>query len=526
MDRRSARPGASAGPSKARRRPSGVSAVVVLALLVATGCGSTVPARSDGAAAGGAAPDGLSGDVSGSLADAPLGRPSGAVEGQASGARGVQARGGVPAGPSGSPAPGAAVAGTAASSGDAPGQRRSPASGRSTTAPVEVGLLYNKGADQAVAAIGATGISFGDQRKMLATVVEDLNRRGGLGGRRVKPVYVAQDSTDTNNFDNQQQAWCTTFTQDHHVAVVVTITGYGPTLATCLARSGVPLVARASISTSLLYETLGPYLYTLGAPPLDRGLTAAATALHARGFHKGAKLGLVYDDSPETRRAHQMLVAHLRRLGVDVAAEHAISQSSPDSESRDAGSAVLQFRSAGVTHVSFVQPGGGAYIFMNAAEAQQFRPRYGLSSFDTPTALTSVVPDDQLDGALVQGWQPLVDVAFADQPDANRPQRRCLRLHEAAGTTFSDGGAQGFAFAACEGVWLLEAALPRSGAPIDASAIQSGVEALAGSFRSTLTPQTRYGPGRHYGPAALRDISFDRGCGCFTFASDKLRPLP
>jgi hypothetical protein len=51
-----------------------------------------------------------------------------------------------------------------------------------------VGITYVQGADQALAALGASKISLGDTKAVFQTMVDWINKTGGLAGRQVVPV--------------------------------------------------------------------------------------------------------------------------------------------------------------------------------------------------------------------------------------------------------------------------------------------------------------------------------------------------
>ncbi|MGZ6793991.1 MAG: hypothetical protein ACXVFV_13645, partial [Mycobacteriales bacterium] len=224
--------------------------VLGTALLVLAGCGSTVQVRStatgvlgDGLsqAQPGAAAPGSAGAVAGTtgtaastgaVASAPT-----AAGATAAGAAGAQGGGGATAGP-GVPTQGL---GAQAATGGIPPTGR----GWDRT-HVYIGVTTQKDAQAAFANAGASGIDPGDQEGDANAVVAELNRRGGLFGRRIQVVFKDESTVSTAQDPNTAgSAACTYFTQDHPVVALlnpVTLMDV-PSFRACMAKAHVPLLS-------------------------------------------------------------------------------------------------------------------------------------------------------------------------------------------------------------------------------------------------------------------------------------------
>ena len=92
----------------------------------------------------------------------------------------------------------------------------------------------------------------------------------------------------------------------------------------------------------------------------------------------------------------------------------------------------LRFASAHVTHVLSLPPiEADQALFMQNAEQQRYRPRYGFTSYSLPLTVQQnpqVVPRAQLVGTLGVGWEPTNDVDAAHDPGQNPGQERCLAV--------------------------------------------------------------------------------------------------
>jgi len=162
------------------------------ASLGTTGNGLSVPGQ--GTAVGGG---GVPGTVGGSAAPGAVGAGGGQTVGGATSPGGV---GGV------QPQPGQPVVGNPAVSG--PGV---------TATRIYIGLVYSTNADAVNKAAGANGISTGDTQADAKAVIDDINKHGGVAGRKLVPIWYAFDSTSTQPIDSQWSAACAHFTQDNHV---------------------------------------------------------------------------------------------------------------------------------------------------------------------------------------------------------------------------------------------------------------------------------------------------------------------
>ena len=195
-------------------------ALALTALSGATACGTTVSTSAVQQA------EPVSGDA-GLAAPTPVRSPSGAsVPVMGGGAGPIDA----------GPAPTHPTLGASVASG-AP----VPASVSPTTGPLKVGILYAVNDAAAPAGIN-NGNTFTPDRVVHA-LVASFNKSGGFGGRQIEPVYAALHSYN-DDYEQQIAAACATFTQDNHVAVVLTNAGYySEQLLSCLSKASVPLIS-------------------------------------------------------------------------------------------------------------------------------------------------------------------------------------------------------------------------------------------------------------------------------------------
>jgi hypothetical protein len=183
--------------------------------------------------------------------------------------------------------------------------------------------------------------------------------------------------------------------------------------------------------------------------------------------------------------------------------------------------AVLQFRSAGVTHV--VPESLLLLLFPQSAESQRYRPRYAISTASAPLLVQSATPPEQLAGALGVGFFPSYDVDNAQDPgDPSPAAARCRELHEAAGNDPGQREAWNLMGKACDGFAYVAAAVERVG--LHDGAIADGTPAIT-SLEPAGTFAITFGPGRPDGVGAVRDLGYDLACECFTYLGSTNHPL-
>ncbi len=399
-----------------------------------------------------------------------------------------------------------------------------------TGGSVKVGITYFKDASAGLAAIGASGGTLGDQLSYAKIVVADANARGGLGGKRIDPVYFAYDANPgAASIPDQEAAACQAFTQDNQVSLVLGET-IGADLISCLRKKGVPVVGENSSSGSGSARYAGGGVVDLGAFNVDRRALEQVAALQAQDYFSGwnttsgsaaptkAQLGIIVYNTPEwTASVDKHLAPALQSAGYGKPEIVVVSpHDSYDNLSAMSGqlqSAVLQFKARGVTHVIVWDDNGVATLFfMKAADSQGYRPRYGINSGNNMDLLvgTSLVPESQVLGAVGMGWIPMQDLPAADAaqtgPYGNPARRTCNAL-------MAKGGQQGekyneyFALKYCGAMSAIKAGADRGG--VGRAGFLSALDGLGSSVPSPITPATYIARGAYDGNGGIYHYVYD-----------------
>ncbi|HEX3705194.1 MAG TPA: hypothetical protein VHV76_01065 [Mycobacteriales bacterium] len=520
-----------------------VAAVALLAVVSLTGCGSTVALSTREAVYGGSNPTG-SGEPDG------LGDPTGVAPTSPAGSAGVPSTttappvGAGPAQPAGagsSSLPTSIASSAANPSGG--GKTASaapthavhlPTTGRGWDAHnVYIGVMTVNDFGTAATALGAKAANPGNQQKDALAMAALMNKQGGIFGRKVVVAFdnVSTASLLVNAASDASQA-CVHFTQDRPViAVYNDISPIDlPAFRSCFAQAKMPLFEASiqSTSRSALNLTNG-YVTSLVSPTYTDMAPTFVDRLQAEHYFTGwnvtngtagsapVKVAIIAENVPADQQAAQVLSAALARDGHPPVAQFNYTVGASGTTS-NLSSAVLQFRSRGVTHVIGADAGTGA--FMVQAQSQHYYPRYGVNTIDLPaSSLTPDAPKKQLQGALGIGWYPTLDVGFAQDPGYLSPaDKACVAALKKSQsyTNLRFAFALGVAF--CDGFGLIRAAVVAAGGLTGPDLVRG--EAMAGP---TYVPSGAFSSNLHAGdwaiPASGRDLGWVVRCACFHYLS-------
>ncbi len=516
--------------------------VVASLLLVTSACGTTVPGAEEAhrqSLQGGELAVGGGGDSSGSGGDEfvvggdGIGASEGGIGGGSSGPGAGAGSGGSGGGFGGAGSSGGSGgSGTSGSAGSIPAGASAPGV---TDKEISVGIVYDESAGANNAAFGFAGIGQVDQRRSWEAVVADLNTRGGVAGRKVKIVFFSYDSTDPNlSTEALYQQICSTFTKDNKVFAAF-LTG-NETLKNCLSKANVVQIGGGDDDSVELRKF--PLVVQLSAAS-DRVVRFSVPRLEAMGFYKsgkevpGLKVGIMRYDEPAYARAAQVMRKTLEENGYSVADEVAIRKAQNTTQISDEFNAVraaaLRFKSAEISHVQFIADTSAflPLIFMQNAEKQLYRPRYGLTSTDGGQALATLLGGDaqaQLSKAVLVGWFPIFDVRAQDYSgDATTPAfRRCKEVLEASGERFGEGdptrNKEAIASLYCDTANYFKTAADLGGRTVTPQSWLKGV-AQVKNMDSAMTFILTTTETRHDGVGGVKDDRWFDDCSCFKYTS-------
>jgi hypothetical protein len=391
--------------------------------------------------------------------------------------------------------------------------------------PVEIGFITTGVGNAQSLGVNA-GQSFSD-RDMFNALVAAYNARGGLAGHRIVPVFGATDTVSVN-WANQFESVCATFTQDHHVKVVIGyIFVFLPSFENCLARAGVPHLYAGYQPGDVVDQQQYPTLVSTANPTTDGALlTALEGGLRTGLLSKATKLGLLIDTCANGDRAyHRSVEPWLKAHGLNfqtVIGNCAQGATDVGAAVSAVANAELRFATSGVRVVlgSAVE----MLLFMEVASTQGYQPEY-LTSVGG-AALEANAPRAQMRHLHGFGWLPAVDVNPAHQPGPRSPaQKRCLAMLAKHGLQARQYNDFMTAYAACDGLDLYAAALDTGAKSPQqvAGAVAAAEPRLAGAL--TYDGKLRVTSFQHGGPGVYRAYGWNDGCSCLTYRGPTY-PIP
>jgi ABC-type branched-subunit amino acid transport system substrate-binding protein len=217
-----------------------------------------------------------------------------------------------------------------------------------------------------------TDISHGDYVKTYNAVIDDLNKKGGVNGRKIVPVYAKINPLGTA----PAQEACLKLTEDEKVFATVGFFYFDA-----------PLCYVAQHDTPILGGTMDPtYLKQAKAPwmTLDSGpevTPRAIDALAKSGAFKG-KIGVVAAAQEEKNLLDAVVTPSLKKNGIKY--ESAIIDApltDTVAATQQAGTIAEKFKSEGIKTVLLV--GATPSAFSNALKNSDYRPKLVGIPFST-----------------------------------------------------------------------------------------------------------------------------------------------
>ena len=434
---------------------------------------------------------------------------------------GVAASTGPGAGPGRATGPGANVTG----SGPSAAPSRVSAVGP-VTGPIKLGFINTTfaNADQ----YGFTGSGHTTQQ-IYSALVDALNARGGLAGRKIKPVYASIDF-GSSNYSSDFQAMCSTFTEDNHVVAVPTYTIFwSDSFERCLTKAGVTHISGYLVGDNQSQRDY-PFLFGTAYPTLNRAYVTQLSAAMASGrLTKASKIGVIRSDCPYDLRAWKDAAEpFIKRHGLNESMTQLIScptgAQGIGTILAEIQGAVLKFQQGGVDTVLPV--GGANQYFAKQADSQRYYPQYLISSFGDAADLEGSgngVPASQLKNFHGFGWFPTNDIDVGHQPPPPAAQRavrdRCLGLLRSRGITMTEYVEIKVAYTTCDALFLYEDALQSTNGHTAAPLVREAILNRGTTFTSlsALNGRTRFAPAQRDAPAAWRAFNWQSSCSCFLY---------
>jgi hypothetical protein len=401
-----------------------------------------------------------------------------------------------------------------------------------TSSTIVLGVPYCNDCASANAALGGGGNDPGDTRRYYQAAINDVNARGGVLGRKLVPVF--HEISASTNIDTSQQEVCEDFTKDPKVADIFF---RGEITYQCAKNAGI--IAMGGGGSGPMYARY-PNLLAPSSIRLERLGAVTVKAMVGLGWHKPqapkwptGKIGLITWETSEYKYAMEKgWLPALHSAGLKESSVRYVAVPQSDRSLADASaavsSAVLDFKAAGIDHV-FISDGpagifagtGLTFLFLNTAKTQNYFPRYGFNTNNSPG--WSNLPADQESGMLAVDSGDSEKINDEGIP-LNPVRERCQALMRKAGLPVSDTQTTNIAAGACEIAWFAEAVFKRATSGTTLSQVIAAAESIGTSYRSPWSYGNRLSSTQHDGDAKFRTSRFDDACACMKYTSAPYEP--
>jgi hypothetical protein len=374
-----------------------------------------------------------------------------------------------------------------------------------TAKTITIGIQTFEGFNKAGKALGiSAGLPTAETKANAQLVVNYLNKHGGIAGRKIVPVFHDTNIDSANSFDEDAQAACSGFTEDHHVFAVVTPEIFDhDTLMACLSQHATPLLANSVNIYDQAYANRYPNLFYDVAVVFGDRWAPFVNALVAKNyFPKTAKIGLIRGTWPEDAVAGGAIVNALKAHGLSVRDTVAVDDevSTPDVAHvlSTMVSIQLRFHTEGINYVIFEKGPVFPYGFMVAAQSQGYHPHYALTSQANLDFIQANASSEQTRNA--------AGVTFTGLP-SHHLDNSATKICHSIGPSVSSY---------C-GPLLLLAAAAKQAPVLNPAGLGAGMKALGRSFVSPQALLTDFAAHYQDGGAGLRTFGWDGACHCFNY---------
>jgi hypothetical protein len=359
---------------------------------------------------------------------------------------------------------------------------------------------------------------YNEQIPAINLYVNQINRAGGINGRKINPMIVQFDPTSTAS----TQALCRQWTQGSPPVFAV-VDGIGTWMGDdqlCVAQQGQTPSISAWSTTSNWTNLGSPYLWWTGA---DMAPVLAATVQWGRASGRlghGKKVGVVVSDqAPDQAALNDYLLPDLKKVGITPMVETVASGLNETATTNsDAQLAVEKFKAAGVQSIFPLIDEPAFFPFIGAESSQQYYPQLLLSDYQsTVEAALGLIPVPY--EAALNGQEGVTTETLGGFDDA-RPQsqggydpgvRSCFTTWHAyhpkpiPGTESFYIEEQGPIQAWCGAVRLFAQAAKNAGPDLNRRSFVTAMSKIT-AFPGTLSPVWSFGPNKMYGPTQYQVV--------------------
>ena len=377
---------------------------------------------------------------------------------------------------------------------------------------IKVGfLLLDVGS---IGRIGITvpGVDPEQQREAFEAFIADVNKGGGIHGRKLVGAY---EVFDVLSQDDMRRA-CLAIRDQKPFAVVASGGFYGPAML-CLTEEGkTPLINQGSQGTPSEYMRRSNGLLVTMYPEGDRVMLNWVAELDRLGKLKGRKIGIVSQEStnPNDTVIGGSLIPALKRFGYTpthvtrLSADQSTAASQMPIE-------VQQMSRKGVNVVMLTTTTLASSQFVQTADNQAYRPQYTLTDWGSMNNDTSnqSMPDSY-NGAIGITSYKTGEHRIGIKEGAE--ERDCRRVYEkGTGRKLANWGENenGLTLSNCTTFRALVRGAEEAGPSLTRASFSRGVQAI-GDFPMAMWGRGSFRPNKLDAADQVRTIEWRADCRC------------
>jgi hypothetical protein len=287
-----------------------------------------------------------------------------------------------------------------------------------TSTSIKVGITYPD-----VAAIASIiNVDPGNYKVAYTTLINQINSRGGINGRKIVPVFAPVDPLGTSGAATA----CTHLTEDENVFAVLGF--FQAADVNCyLVEHGTPIIG-ASLTAAQSSQAKAPWFNNIIS---DSELVPKEMAIFKQeGAFAGKKIGVV-GTSPDQAEMNLVIPAlHKVNANVVQTAVNSVPDTDKAAFNQEYGVIAEKFKSAGVNTVVAVGNAGASWAQALQLNQSTYHPRIVATDYvDMDAYVTNKLGYEQSiikDGLTAGGYAPVADVW-------NDPtMKRCIATIQAA----------------------------------------------------------------------------------------------
>jgi hypothetical protein len=359
---------------------------------------------------------------------------------------------------------------------------------------------------------------YNEQIPAIHLYVNQINKSGGINGRKINPIIVQFDPTSDANMESLCKQWIQG--SPAAFAVVDGIGTWEQDDQLCVAQQGqTPLLSAWSTTTNWT-NLASPYLWWTG-PDMTPVLAAVVKwGMSSGRLGHGKKVGVVVSDqAPDQDALNDYLLPDLKKVGITPVVETVAASPDQTAETNsDAQLAVEKFKAAGVQSVIPMLRENAFFPYIAAETQQQYYPQLLLSDYQSSVevalGLIPVPYEQALNG------QEGVTTETLGGIDDNRPQseggydpgtRACYNTWHAyhpkpiPGTLYHYIEEQGPIQAWCGAIGLFATAAKDAGKNLNRRTFVEAMSKIT-NYPGTLSPTWTFGPDKFYGPTQYQVV--------------------